>query len=84
MFAYLVGAVMGAEDDDSRLDALVDVALSVGRRQNDHAGRAFLGKTIYAVIVLLVEHPVVILVLIRGFCTDRFRDGQGNHFNRRV
>ena len=50
------------KDDDGGFDPLIHVALSVGWRQNDHARVALSRKSVDAVIVILVEHPELVLL----------------------
>lgn len=49
------------EHDDGWLDALIDKALSVGRRKNNDAGIAFSREAIDAIVVILVKHPEFVL-----------------------
>lgn len=83
VLALFVLSTIVRENDDSRLDALVDVALTIGWRQHDHTGIAFFRESIDAVVVVLVEHPEVIL-----FCQlrllDPFRATEHRQLDRRV
>lgn len=57
MFFDLLSAVRRVHHNHSWLDALVHVALSVGWRDNNHTGHAFLREPVDAVVIVLVVHP---------------------------
>ena len=45
--------------EHGRLNTLVNIALTIRRRQNDHARETFLGETVYAVVVVFAVHPKI-------------------------
>ena len=57
MFFDLLSAVRRIHHNHSWLDALVHVALSIGWRDNNHTGHAFLREPVDAVVVVFVVHP---------------------------
>ena len=48
--------------EHGRLNTLVDITLTIRRRQNDHARETFLGETVYAVVVVFVIHPKIVIL----------------------
>lgn len=46
----------------SRFNALVNITLTIRRRQNDHARETLLGETVYAVVVVFIVHPKIVLL----------------------
>ena len=47
---------------NSRFDALIYKAMSIGRWQDNDTGIALLGEAINAVVVILVVHPEVVFI----------------------
>lgn len=45
------------ENYHGRFNALIDITGSIRRRENYNARETFLGEAIYAVVIVLVEHP---------------------------
>ena len=58
MLGQLLGHPVNWEH--SRLNTLVNIALTISRRQHYHARETFLGEPVYAVVVVFVVHPKVV------------------------
>jgi len=71
-------------DNDCRLDPLVNITLSERGRQDHHTGVAFFGEAIYAVVVSLVVHPKFKLIQKSLVFPKALVDWHEVHFNWRV
>ena len=70
MLSDLFSAILLPEHNHSRLNALVNEALSEGGRHDDNAGKTLLREAIDAVVVLLVVHPELEPIKEVSFCLD--------------
>ena len=62
ILSLVIFSAVVCQNDDGWLDALINITLSVGWGQHDYAGIALLRKSIDTVVVVLVEHPEVVLL----------------------
>ncbi len=57
--------------EHGRFNSLVNIALTIRRRQNNHARETFLGKTVYAVVVVFIVHPKIVFLCQLCFLLPR-------------